>query len=79
MVPLDPGLEEKTYAAIRETEEQGSRKDDMGNLIGKRVSHSILGEGTVIGLPRSGQGLIVQFDEMVTPRTFADSSKITFL
>lgn len=79
VVPLDPSLEEKTYAAIRETEEQGSRKDDMGNLIGKRVSHSILGEGTVIGLPRSGQGLIVQFDEMVTPRTFADSSKITFL
>ena len=44
--------------------------------IGMRVLHPIFGEGTVIGVPREGEGIIVQFDSMVTPRTFGPGAKL---
>ncbi len=78
-VPLEPGLEEKTQERIRETEDTGTQTAVPADIIGKRVSHPVFGQGSVIGIPRDGQGLIVQFDSIVTPRTFADSSKVTFL
>jgi len=43
------------------------------------VKHPVVGEGTVIGIPRGQEGVIVQFDSMVTPRTFGPSAKLTYL
>jgi hypothetical protein len=43
------------------------------------VLHPVFGEGTVIGKPRDQEGYIVQFDAMVTPRTFGASVKLVFL
>ena len=77
-VPLDPGLEEKTLEQVRQTEDLGAQKEVPSDLVGKRVSHPVFGPGSVIGVPRDGQGLIVQFDSMVTPRTFSDSTKVIF-
>ena len=77
-VPLEPGLEEKTQSIVRETEDLGEQRCVPSDVTGKRVRHPVFGAGTVIGVPRDGQGLIVQFDGIVTPRTFADSGKVTF-
>ena len=77
-VPLEPGLEEKTMEQIRQTEDLGPQQSVPSDLIGRRVSHPVFGAGNVIGVPRDGQGLIVQFDTIVTPRTFSDASKISF-
>ena len=77
-VPLEPGLEEKTQSIVRETEDLGEQRCVPSDVAGKRVRHPVFGAGTVIGVPRDGQGLIVQFDGIVTPRTFADSGKVTF-
>ena len=77
-VPLDPGLEEKTLEQVRQTEDLGAQKEVPSDLVGKRVSHPVFGPGSVIGVPRDGRGLIVQFDSMVTPRTFSDSTKVIF-
>lgn len=77
-VPLEPGLEEKTMEQIRQTEDLGPQQPVPSDLIGRRVSHPVFGAGNVIGVPRDGQGLIVQFDTIVTPRTFSDASKISF-
>ncbi len=77
-VPLDPGLEEKTLEQVRQTEDPGAQKEVPSDLVGKRVSHPVFGPGSVIGVPRDGRGVIVQFDSMVTPRTFSDSAKVIF-
>ena len=77
-VTLDPGLEEKTLEQVRQTEDLGAQKEVPSDLVGKRVSHPVFGPGSVIGVPRDGRGVIVQFDSMVTPRTFSDSTKVIF-
>ena len=78
VVPLDPDLEEKTMASIRDSEDLTPNTPVKSDLVGKRVKHVIFGEGTVIGIPRDNQGVIVQFDSMVTPRTFSDLGKLNF-
>lgn len=79
VTPLDPDLEEKTLRSIQETEDWASDTSKQSDLVGKRVTHQVFGPGTVIGIPRDGQGIIVQFDTIVTPRTFADAGKVQFL
>ena len=79
LMPLDPDLEEKTLRSIQETEDWASDTPKQSDLVGKRVTHQVFGPGTVIGIPRDGQGIIVQFDTIVTPRTFADAGKVQFL
>ena len=79
VMPLDPDLEEKTLRSIQETEDRASDTPKQSDLVGKRVTHQVFGPGTVIGIPRDGQGIIVQFDTIVTPRTFADAGKVQFL
>ena len=79
MAPLDPELEERAMEQIRRTEDTEPRPQQPSELVGKRVLHAVFGEGTVIGLPRGQEGVIVQFDSMVTPRTFGVSAKITWL
>ena len=79
VMPLDPHLEEKTLRSIQETEDWASDTPKQSDLVGKRVTHQVFGPGTVIGIPRDGQGVIVQFDSIVTPRTFADAGKVQFL
>ena len=79
MAPLDPELEERAMEQIRRTEDTEPRPQQPSELVGKRVLHAVFGEGTVIGLPRGQDGVIVQFDSMVTPRTFGVSAKITWL
>ena len=78
-VPLDPDLIESAMNKIRETEDLEPRKEAPPEFIGKRVLHPVFGEGTVIGKPRDQEGYIIQFDSMVTPRTFGTAAKITFL
>jgi len=78
-VPLDPDLEERALEQIRKTEDMDTpavRPDDM---IGKRVLHPVFGEGSIIGIPRGQEGIIVQFDTIHTPRTFGPAAKITYL
>ena len=79
VMPLDPDLEEKTLRSIQETEDWASDTPKQSDLVGKRVTHQVFGPGPVIGIPRDGQGIIVQFDTIVTPRTFADAGKVQFL
>ena len=78
-VPLDPDLEEKALEQIRKTEDTGKRQSAVCELVGRRVTHPVFGEGTVIGTPRDQEGIIIQFDSMVTPRTFGPAAKITYL
>ena len=78
-VPLDPELMENALKKIRETEELEPRKEAPPEFVGKRVLHPVFGEGTVIGKPRDQQGYIIQFDSMVTPRTFGAGVKLVFL
>ena len=78
-VPLDPDLIEQAMDKIRQTEDLEPRKEAPPEFIGKRVLHPVFGEGTVIGKPRDQEGYIIQFDSMVTPRTFGGAAKIVFL
>ena len=78
-VPLDPELEERTLERIRGTEDVERPARQTNALIGRRVSHGVFGQGVVIGIPRDQEGVIVQFDAMVTPRTFGPGVKLTFL
>ena len=78
-VPLDPDLEERALEEIRKTEDTVPRKEAPCELVGKRVRHPVFGEGSIIGVPRGQEGLIVQFDTMVTPRTFGPNVKLEFL
>ena len=79
VVPLDPGLEEDALAQIRRTEDTQPRPEQPNAMVGKRVLHMVFGEGVVIGIPRDQEGYIVQFDGMVTPRTFGSTAKLVFL
>ena len=78
-VPLDPELEERTKERIRKTEEMETPENEISDCVGKRVLHPVFGEDSVIGIPRDQQGVIVQFDSMVTPRTFGPGAKIAYL
>ena len=78
-VPLDPELEDRALEQIRKTEDLGSRPQQESSLVGKRVLHPVFGQGNVIGIPRDQEGIIVQFDSMVTPRTFGPAAKLTVL
>ncbi len=76
---LDPDIVEDALEHIRKTESMEAPEKRMDEAVGKRVRHSVFGEGAVIGIPREGGGYIVQFDAMVTPRTFGASVKLEFL
>lgn len=78
-VPLDPDLIEDAMNHIRKTEDLGPAPERPNESIGKRVLHPVFGEGSVIGIPRGQEGFIVQFDNMVTPRTFGPAVKLVFL
>ena len=78
-VPLDPDLEERALAEIRRTEDLSGRPAQTSDLVGKRVLHPVFGEGKVIGIPRDQEGVIVQFETVVTPRTFGPSAKLTYI
>ena len=77
--PMEPELEERTRAQISGTELPDGMPERRENPTGKRVSHPVFGEGTVIGVPREHSGIIVQFDTIVTPRTFAPGAKLVYL
>ena len=78
-VELDPALKEDALHHIRLTEDTGPAPERPNESVGKRVLHPVFGEGTVIGIPRGQAGCIVQFDAMVTPRTFGPAVKLVFL
>ena len=78
-VPLDPELEERALEEIRRSEPEHIRTPKYDTVIGKRVRHFVFGEGNVIGVPREGKGIIVQFDNICTPRTFGEGVKIEFI
>ena len=78
-VELDPSLKEDALHHIRLTEDTGPAPERPNESVGKRVLHPVFGEGTVIGIPRGQAGYIVQFDSMVTPRTFGEAVKLVFL
>ena len=79
VVPLDPELIEDAMDHIRKTENMAEPVRKKGEAVGKRVRHAIFGDGTVIGIPRGQEGYIVQFDKIVTPRTFGISVKLEFI
>ncbi len=78
-VPLDPDLEERAMEQIRKTENTDARAIQANDKIGKRVRHPIFGEGSIIGIPRGQEGVIVQFDTIITPRTFGTAVNLTCL
>ena len=78
-VPLDPDLEERALEQIRKTEDTARRPEAKCELVGKRVRHPVFGEGSIIGTPRGQEGVIIQFDTMVTPRTFGPAAKLEYL
>ena len=78
-VPLDPDLEERALEQIRKTENMEELPQKTSHIVGKRVLHPVFGEGSIIGIPRDQEGVIIQFDGMITPRTFAASAKLTYM
>jgi len=78
-VPLDPDLEERALEEIRKTEDTVPRPEAPCEMVGRRVKHPVFGEGSIIGRPRGQEGVIVQFDSMVTPRTFGPNAKLVYL
>jgi len=78
-VPLDPDLEERAMEVIRRTEDTVQRPQVSCEIVGKRVRHPIFGEGTIIGTPRNQEGFIIQFDSIITPRTFGPTVKLEYL
>ena len=78
-VELDPALKEDALHHIRRTEDTGPAPERPNESVGKRVLHPVFGEGTVIGIPRGQAGYIIQFDGVVTPRTFGAAVKLVFL
>ena len=77
VIPLDPELAERTQQRITDSELPNKRADD--DPTGKRISHPIFGDGTVIGVPNDREGVIVQFDAIVTPRTFSPDAKLCYI
>ena len=78
-VPLDPDLVERAMEQIERTESLDAKKVTANDSVGKRVRHSIFGEGTIVGIPRGQEGIIVQFDSVVTPRTLNLGVKLEML
>ena len=78
-VPLDPELVEDAKELIRKTEDIDQKRERPNDLIGKRVKHAVFGEGKIIGIPRGQEGVIIQFDSIVTPRTFGPAAKYEIL
>ena len=78
-VPLDPDLVERAREQIEKTESMTDRSPKTDDNVGRRVRHSVFGDGTVIGIPRGQEGLIVQFDAMVTPRTLTLGARLEML
>ena len=78
-VALDPELVEDAMNHIRKTENLEQPQPREAGTVGRRVRHPVFGEGTVIGIPRGQEGYIIQFDAMVTPRTFGAAVKLEFL
>ena len=78
-IPLDPELEERALEQIRKTEDTDMRPQQTSDLLGKRVIHPVFGEGLVIGIPRDREGVIIQFETMVTPRTFGSPAKLVYI
>ena len=79
VVELDPALKEDALHHIRRTEDTGPAPERPNESVGKRVLHPVFGEGSIIGIPRGQEGYIIQFDGMVTPRTFGAAVKLVFL
>lgn len=79
VVPLDPELIEDAKTVISRTEEIADAPKNDDSLTGKRVRHPIFGEGEIIGIPRQQEGYIIQFDAIITPRTFGKSVKLEIL
>ena len=79
VVPLDPDMEERALDQIRKTENTQIKQEKSVDLVGKRVLHPVFGEGSIIGIPRGQEGVIIQFDAVVTPRTFGASAKLVYL
>lgn len=77
--PLDPDVEERAMEQISRTENTCLPVSVNTELIGKRVRHPVFGEGNVIGVPREQDGVIIQFDSIITPRTFGPSAKLIYL
>ena len=78
-VPLDPDLVERAREQIEKTESLSDRPAKTDSSVGKRVRHMVFGDGTVIGLARGQEGIIVQFDSIVTPRTLSLNAKLEIL
>ena len=77
VLPMDPELMERTQRQVSQSELP--EKKEEADPTGRRVSHPVFGEGTVIGVPRDREGIIVQFDTIVTPRTFAPGAKLCYV
>ena len=78
-VELDPDIKEEAMERIRKTEDMGMLRPRQPELVGKCVRHIVFGEGTIIGIPRDREGIIVQFDSIPTPRTFGPGVKLEYL
>ena len=78
-VPLDPDLVERAREQIEKTESLDDRTPKIDGNVGKRVLHPVFGEGTIIGQPRGDAGVIIQFDNIVTPRTLNLGAKLVML
>ncbi len=78
-VPLDPDLEERALEQISRTEPRQETPVRKNDAVGRRVRHFVFGKGTIIGVPRDQEGVIVQFDSVVTPRTFGANAKLEYL
>lgn len=79
VVELDPQQVEDAKRHIEITEKTDFPVGQTKESIGRRVRHTVFGEGTIVGVPRNQEGIIVQFDAMITPRTFGTTSAITYL
>ncbi|MEA4964394.1 MAG: 3'-5' exonuclease [Oscillospiraceae bacterium] len=69
VVELDPSLLERAMGAIGGTERWVDGMQTPSLEIGKRVRHPVFGEGTVLGTEQGGAVCLVQFDQVVTPRS----------
>ncbi len=79
IVPLDPELKERSLEVIRKTEDTQAQSPHGESQVGKRVLHAVFGEGVIIGTAPNQEGIIVQFDSIVTPRTFGPGAKLAYL
>ena len=79
VVKLDPDVRERAMEQIQKTESMEEPTIRPNENVGKRVRHPVFGEGTIIGIPRGQEGVIVQFDSMVTPRTLSLGAKLEII